>query len=72
MVREAFIKLSILPFLMAKGTNEKIEIPIGALFGSKYLSGAYAKAADVNKDGVVDFKDMLKINKYRLGKTSNL
>ena len=36
------------------------------------LEGEFLKAADVTGDGKADFNDMLKINKYRLGKIDTL
>ena len=40
--------------------------------GKSKLKGAYLKAGDVTGDEKADFKDMLKINKFRLGKITEL
>ena len=36
------------------------------------LTNEYLEAGDVNKDGKVDIKDLLQINKFRLGKIDTL
>ena len=38
----------------------------------KKLEGAYLLAADVTGDGKVDFKDLVKINRFRLHKINEL
>lgn len=38
----------------------------------KTLSGKEFEASDVNRDGKVDIKDIMRINLYRLGKITTL